>query len=62
MAGKEIEKLYNHEYMKYGTYDKDFYPSSLASQGLYEIIFIAYPVDDPAVEISRAVVKAQLVR
>jgi hypothetical protein len=33
-----------------------------ASQGLYEIVFIAKPIDDPNVEVSRAVVKVQLIR
>lgn len=33
-----------------------------ASQGLYEIVFIAKPVDDPSVENSIAVVKLQLVK
>lgn len=33
-----------------------------ASQGLYNVIFIAYPVDDNSVELSRAILKLQLLR
>lgn len=33
-----------------------------ASQGLYEVVFVATPVDDPSVESSVAVVKLQLVK
>lgn len=33
-----------------------------ASQGLYNVILIAYPVDDTSVELSRAIVKLQVMR
>ncbi|MBL7976235.1 MAG: hypothetical protein JNJ85_15065 [Candidatus Kapabacteria bacterium] len=33
-----------------------------ASQGLYNVLLIAYPVDDPSIELSRSVIKLQLLR
>lgn len=36
--------------------------SDQASQGLYNVILIAHPVDDPTVELSRAILKIQLLR
>lgn len=43
-------------------YTVQFTVNEKASQGLYEVVFIAKPVDDPAVESSIAVVKLQLVK
>lgn len=61
--GSEVETLIDREYKKRGHYtDLYFYASEYAHQGLYEVIFIAYPVDDPSVELSRAVIKLQLIR
>lgn len=45
-----------------GGYHIDFTASSIASQGLYNVIFIAYPINDKNIEISKAVVKLQLVK
>lgn len=33
-----------------------------ATQGMYNVIFLAHPLDDPGVEISKAIVKVQLIR
>jgi len=33
-----------------------------ASQGLYTVVLIARPVDDPTIELSRAILKIQLLR
>jgi hypothetical protein len=33
-----------------------------ASQGLYNVVLIASPVDDPTIELSRAILKIQLLR
>lgn len=33
-----------------------------ASQGLYNIVMIAYPVDDTSIELSRAIIKLQLLK
>lgn len=45
-----------------GGYHIDFTASSVASQGLYNVVFIAYPIEDINIEISKAVVKLQLVK
>lgn len=45
-----------------GGYDIEFIASSVASQGLYNVVFIAYPISDKNVEVSKAVVKLQLVK
>lgn len=45
-----------------GGYHIDFEASSIASQGLYNAIFIAYPKNDNNIEISKAVVKLQLIK
>ena len=45
-----------------GKHHTIFSASELSSQGLYDVFFLAYPVDDPSVELSRAVVKVQLLK
>lgn len=45
-----------------GGYHIPFTASSIASQGLYNVVFIAYPIEDKNIEISKAVVKLQLVK
>lgn len=69
IKGKEIEKLRDEKgdfiasiEASVGKHIYQFKASELASQGLYDVIFIAYPIDDPSIEISRAVVKLQLIR
>ncbi|MGA2297009.1 MAG: hypothetical protein ABSG15_05620, partial [FCB group bacterium] len=62
LKGKQVKKLYDNDYIKYGEHEITFNASDFASQGLYDVIFLAYPVDDPSVEISRAIVKIQLIR
>jgi len=49
-------------YVKSGRYFADFVVPELASQGLYDVVFTAFPVNDKSVEISRAVVKVQLLK
>ena len=39
-----------------------FDASDLAAQGLYDIIFLAIPINDPVYEFSRAVVKVQVLK
>ena len=58
----DVNGLLDMKYVPRGVYYAEFNAPELAAQGLYEIIFIAYPVNDKAVEISRASVKIQLVR
>jgi hypothetical protein len=61
-VGQLMETLIDNQFMKLGQHSVDFAASPFALQGMYDIIFIAYPVSDPTVEISRAVVKVQLIR
>ena len=64
LAGKIVKKLLDNVYVERGTHILDFDApiSEVASQGLYEVIFLAKPVDDNSVEVSRAIVKIQIVR
>lgn len=62
LNGQLIETLIDGVFMKLGTHKVDFVASPFAVQGMYEIVFIASPVDDPSIELSRAVVKVQLIR
>lgn len=57
--GKPMDKLL----MKIGKdYSIPFIASSIASQGLYNAVFIAYPINDKNIEVSKAVVKLQLIK
>lgn len=72
LTGKTIKYLdFNDERMNRayvertppGTqYEVELNGDELAAQGLYDVIFLAYPIDDPVYEFSRAVVKLQLIR
>ena len=67
ILGKKLTTLIDKtetEKGKIGTHEVVFEAprSEYASQGLYEAIFLAHPVDDPGVDISRAVVKIQVIR
>lgn len=69
VGGREIGKLTDESgrvlddaFVEKGEHITTFTASELASQGMYDVIFIAHPVDDPSIEISRAVVKLQLMR
>ncbi len=59
--GQPMEKIFMKKSSKDG-YNIEFVASSIASQGLYNAIFIAYPINDKNIEISKAVVKLQLVK
>lgn len=70
LLGREIRKLtldgssqviHNIE-VERGDHYIVFRAPELASQGLYDIILIAYPIDDPTTEISRAVIKVQHIK
>lgn len=56
-SGKVIEKLET----KKGWHTTTFKANELTSQGSYDIVFLAYPLNDNSVEMSRAVVKVQFV-
>jgi hypothetical protein len=62
LTGREVTKLLKGVYTTKGTHTLDFIASYNAQEGLYNVVFIAYPIDDPTVEISRAIVKLQLIR
>lgn len=70
VLGREIKLLsddatgnsLNNIEMKRGMHYTTFYAPELASQGLYDIVFIAEPLDDSAFESSVAVVKLQLIK
>ncbi len=67
ITGELVQVLIDNEY-RARTPDRehphtvDFTVNEKASQGLYEVVLFAKPVDDPAVESSIAVVKLQLVK
>ncbi len=61
-TGKEVAVLLDNVILPIGKYNVRFEAPAVASQGLYDVVFIAYPVDDPSVELSTAVVKLQLIR
>lgn len=60
--GKKVLEVFNRETRQKGTYRFTLIMPEFASQGLYEIIFIATPIDDPTIELSQAVIKMQLIR
>jgi len=63
LTGRILFYLKNGEYVVRGPHnDVDFVADYHAQEGLYNVIFIAYPIDDPTVELSRAIVKLQLIR
>ncbi len=63
LTGRIIAYLKKNEYVVRGPHDDvDFLADYHAQEGLYNVIFIAYPIDDPTVELSRAIVKLQLIR
>ncbi len=62
LTGRIVTRLISNEYTTRGQHFVDFLADYNAQEGLYNVVFIAYPIDDPTVEISRAVVKLQLIR
>lgn len=60
--GREIAQLINNERKNKGNHVLEFLAPQLASNGMYDIIFIAVPIDDESIEKSTAVVKTQLLR
>lgn len=60
-------KTYNGEksessVARVGTHTAKFEPSEVVAQGMYTVLLVAYPINDPSVEISKALVKAYLQR
>lgn len=62
VSGQLVETLINSEYKTRGDHNVDWIASQYAVQGMYNVILIAYPVNDPTIELSRAVVKLELMR
>ncbi len=62
LKGRIVTHLLKGVYTPKGQHSIDFLASYNAQEGLYNVVFIAYPIDDPTVEISRAIVKLQLIR
>jgi len=60
--GQEVQTLVDNQFRKIGSHDVIFEASKFAVQGMYEAVFTAHPINDSSVELSRAVVKLQLVR
>jgi len=58
----DVNGLLDKTYVPRGVYYAVFDAPELAAQGLYDVYFIAYPVNDKSVEISTANVKIQLIR
>lgn len=57
-TGQIVDNLY----VKKGYHEATFTAKELSSQGLYNVIITARPVDDNNIDLSRAVVKTQYVR
>ncbi len=62
LTGREVETLIQRQQIPKGSHEITFTASEFASQGLYDVVFIAYPIEDPSIELSTAVVKLQLIR
>lgn len=62
LTGRIVTHLLKGVYTPKGQHSIDYLASYNAQEGLYNVVFIAYPIDDPTVEISRAIVKLQLIR
>jgi hypothetical protein len=60
--GKEIVILMDNKLMKIGNHQVDFEASKFAIQGMYNVVFVASPIKDVSVELSKAVVKLELMR
>ncbi len=73
LLGREVKRIMDKKYVKIGSYgsmfsnyiegtDLTYIPLPNAKNMLYNIIFIAYPINDPSIEISRAVYKVTYLR
>ena len=62
LTGREALRLMDHVLVEKGTYTLDVSMPEFASQGLYDLVLIADPIDDESVELSQAIVKLQVIR
>jgi len=60
--GQEVITLMDNKFMKIGNHEVIFEASNFAIQGMYNVVFVASPIKDESVELSRAVVKLELMR
>ncbi|MFN8361139.1 MAG: hypothetical protein U0264_14590 [Candidatus Kapaibacterium sp.] len=60
--GKLVTVLMDNKLMKIGHHEVTFEASQFAIQGMYNIVFVASPIKDESVELSKAVVKLELMR
>ena len=59
---KETGQLLDNKRQTKGIHETEFEPPPYVSVGVYEVILIAYPINDPSVELSRSIVKVVLMR
>gem|GEM_PF-4247363 len=62
LSGKEVEVLMNNQPVKKGTYYLELEFSKTATNGMFDLIFYATPLNDTSVEYSNAVLKLQKIR
>ncbi len=60
--GQLVTTLMDNKFMKIGFHEVNFQASQFAIQGMYIIVFVASPIKDESVELSKAVVKLELMR
>lgn len=67
--GRKIKNLVDFEngildrkFVRLGEHFAEFEAPELANQGLYEVVFTAYPINDPYLEIARASLKVQYIK
>ncbi|MEN6296007.1 MAG: hypothetical protein ABFD61_07770 [Chloroherpetonaceae bacterium] len=59
---RETGQVLDNKQQARGIHYTVFEPPPDVSVGVYEIIFIAYPINDPSIELSRSIVKVVLMR
>lgn len=62
IVGNEISTIIDRVRKNRGEYEFTYESPRLASQGIYEMVFIANPIEDPTIEISRATINLQLLK
>ena len=68
ITGKEIERIMDNKMMKKGRYPETtgiqlrFDPKASSTNGVYQILFLAYPINDNTVDKSTAILKVQYLK
>lgn len=60
--GSVMDRVYTQRTPPGSQYEVTLSSDGLASQGMYDVVFLAYPINDPVYEFSRAVVKLQMIK